>query len=90
VRVIERLLDAVGAEAADRAAHEQTRFVDRITERVTGIAEHNQIARLPHESGQVTYRTFDYDIDALHRNAASRRGVAIDDEKNAMPGCAPG
>ena len=44
--VSHRLLDAVGAKARDAAAHEKPRLVDRIAERVAGVAEHHQVAGL--------------------------------------------
>ena len=86
--LVERLLDAIGAEAFDAAANEQPRFIDRIAERFSGIAEHNQVAGLPHEGGEMSDRSFDDDIDSLHRDATSRRCIAVDYEEAAAAGCA--
>ena len=83
--LVKRLLGAVSAEAINVATHEQPRFVNGVAKRIAGVAENNQIARLAHKSGEVTDRAFDDDIDALHGDAASRRGVAVNYQKAAVP-----
>ena len=70
----------------DLAAHEQPRLVDRIAERIAGVAEHHEIAGLRHEGRHVADRALHDDVDALHRDAAARRGVAVDDQQAAAAG----
>ena len=86
VLVAHLLLDAVGAEPGDRAAHVEPRLVDRVAERIAGVAADDEAARLRHERAQVPDRAADDDVDALHRDAAARRGVAVDDEQPAVRG----
>src|ERR1700676_422704 len=80
------LLDAIRPDAPDAAAYVEIRLVDRIPERLSGVAEHDQIARLGHEGRQVADRSLDDDIDALHRDPAARRGVAVDHQQAAASG----
>src|SRR5208282_3480382 len=49
VVLFERLFYAVGAEAFDTAANKKPRFVDRVAQGFTGIAEHDEVAGLSHE-----------------------------------------
>ena len=58
----------------------------RIAERIAGIAEHDEIAGLRHEGRHVADRALHDDVDALHRDAAARRGVALDDQQAAAAG----
>src|SRR4029453_2680464 len=80
-----RLLDAIGTEALDRPAHEEPRLVERIAKRIPRIAEHNEIAGLGHECAHMANRAPHHDFDALHRDAATRRGIAVDAEQSAAP-----
>jgi len=80
------LLDAVGAEALGRAADVEARLVDGIAERLAGVTEHDERSGLRHEGRHVADRALHDDIDALHRNAAARRGVTVDDQQPATPG----
>src|SRR5262249_44322191 len=86
VLVLERLLDAIGAETFDLAADEQPRLVDGIAQCFAGVAEHDEVAGLPHEGREMPDRPLYDDIDALHRDTAPRRGVAIDHEQSAAAG----
>src|SRR3954469_579989 len=86
VLVAQLLLDAVGAERLDRAAHVEVRLVDRVAERVAGVAADDEAALLGHERAHVADRAAHDDVDALHRDAAARRRVAVDDEQAAAPG----
>src|SRR4051794_23304259 len=47
------LLDAVGAEARDAAAHVHVRLVDRVAERLARVAADDEAAALRHESAHV-------------------------------------
>src|SRR5271165_2033037 len=47
------LLDAVRAQLRDRPAHVQARLVQRVAERLTGVAAHDQRTRLGHERAHV-------------------------------------
>src|SRR4051794_8208417 len=80
------LLDAVGAGRLDAPAHVEVRLVDRVAERVAGVAADDEAAPLGHERAHVADRAADDDVDALHRDAAARRGVAVDDHEPAAPG----
>ena len=62
--IAKRLLDAIGAEAVHRAAHEEARLVERVAERVAGIAEHHEGSGLRHEGRHMPDRAFDHDVDA--------------------------
>ena len=84
--VAQLLLDAVRAEARDRAAHVEPRLVDRVAERLARVAADDEAARLRHERAHVPDRAADDDVDALHRDPAARRGVAVDDEQPAAAG----
>src|SRR3954468_13071371 len=86
VVVAQLLLDAVGAERLDAPAHVEVRLVDRVAERVAGVAADDEAAPLGHERAHVADRAADDDVDALHRDAAARRGVAVDDHEPAAPG----
>ena len=73
--------------AGDRAAHVDARLVDRVAERVAGVAAARRGApRLRHERAHVADRAADDDVDALHRDAAARDGVAVHDEQAAVAG----
>ncbi|MPM07837.1 hypothetical protein SDC9_54146 [bioreactor metagenome] len=80
------LLDAIGTERFDRAAHEEPRLVEAVAKRLAGIAQHHQIARLRHEGRHVPDIAEDHNVDALHRDAAAARRVALDHQKPAMAG----
>ena len=86
VVVAQLLLDAVGAErrrpcrARRGAPRRSSRRAPRRRRRSTTSA-----ARLRHERAHVADRALDDDVDALHRDAAARRGVAADDSR---PPCA--
>ena len=54
--VAQLLLDAVGAEARDRAAHVDARLVDRVAERVARVAADDEAAALGHERAHVADR----------------------------------
>src|SRR3954452_19305324 len=86
VVVAQLLLDAVGAERLDAPAHVEVRLVDRVAERVAGVAADDEAAPLGHERAHVADRAADDDVDALQRDAAARRGVAVDDHEPAAPG----
>src|SRR3954449_3140150 len=86
VVVAQLLLDAVGAEGLDAPAHVEVRLVDRVAERVAGVAADDEAAPLGHERAHVADRAADDDVDALHRDAAARRGVAVDDHEAAAAG----
>jgi hypothetical protein len=47
--------------------------------------QHHQIARLRHEGRHVADVAMHDDVDALHRDAAARRGIALDDQQPAAP-----
>src|SRR5215218_8089453 len=57
----ELLLDAVGTEALDRAAHVEVRLVDRVAERVARVAADDEAALLGHERAHVPHRPADDD-----------------------------
>ena len=78
VLVAHLLLDAVGAEARDRAAHVQVRLVDRVAERLARVAADDEPALLRHERAHVPDRAAHHDVHALHRDPAARRRVAAD------------
>src|SRR3954464_8306686 len=84
--VAQLLLDAVGAEGLHRAAHVEVRLVDRVAERVAGVAADDEAAALGHERAHVPDRAAHDDVDALHRDAAPRGRVAVYDEQAAAPG----
>src|SRR3954468_20752269 len=78
------LLNAVGPEARNLAAHEELGLVDRIPERLGGISEHHEMSGLGHESRHVADRTAHDDVDPLHGDAAAGGGVPLDDQKSAI------
>ncbi len=84
------LLDAVGAKPGNVAAHVDMRFVDRVAERVAGVAADDQAAALRHEGAHVPDRAADDDVDALHRDAAACSCVAVHDEQASAAGRARG
>src|SRR5215211_649361 len=84
--VAELLLDAVRAEGGDVAADVEACLVDRVSERLARVAADDEPARLGHEPGEVTDGALDDDVEPLHRDAAARRGVAVDDEEAAVTG----
>src|SRR5882757_127610 len=63
------LLDAIGSEALDPAAHEQAGFVNRVAQRISSIAKHDKIAGLGHEGRHVSNIALYNDIKAFHRDA---------------------
>ena len=77
------LLDAVGTEARDLPTHVEPGLVERIAEVAAAVAADHEVARLPHEGAHVADRALHHDRDALHRDAAARGGVAVDDEHAA-------
>src|SRR5690349_5095695 len=85
VVVAHLLLDAIRTEATHAAAHEQARLVYGIAERLARVAEHDKVAGLRHEGAEMAHRALDDDVDAFHRDAAARRGVAIDNQHAAAP-----
>src|ERR1700751_1459470 len=62
--LLELFLDAVRAQALHRAAHEKARLVKGIAERLAGIAQHNEPARLRHEGAHMADRPLDHDVGA--------------------------
>src|SRR5204863_1137525 len=74
------------AEAGDRAAHVEVRLVQRVAERVAGVAAYDKRAALGHERAHVPDLSAHGDVDALHRDAAARGRVAVDDEEAAAAG----
>src|SRR5436309_1164095 len=68
VELAQLLLDHVGADARDRAAHVDVRLVHRVAERVAGVTEHGDHARLGHEPTHVADRSLDEDRAALERD----------------------
>src|SRR5271170_6074864 len=74
------LLDAVGAELGDRSANVQTRLIQRVAQRLAGVAAYDQRALLRHEGAHVADRPAHDDLGSLQRDPAARRGVAVDDE----------
>ena len=83
--VAQRLLDAVRAEAVHLAAHEEAGLVERVAERVAGVAEHHERSGLRHEGRHMPDRALDHDVDAAGRDAAAARGIAVDHEQTAAP-----
>src|SRR5882757_1814205 len=65
------LFDAIGSKALDPAAHEQAGLVNRVAQRIAGIAEHDQIAGLPHERRHMPDIALHDYIDTLHRDATA-------------------
>jgi hypothetical protein len=53
------------------------------SECVAGIPENYQIASLRHECREMPDRSLHDDVDALHGDAAARRGIAIDHQQAA-------
>ena len=86
VLVAHLLLDAVGARARHRPADVQPRLVERVAERLAGVAAHHQAALLGHERAHVADRAADDDVGALERDPAPRRRVAVDHEQAAAAG----
>src|SRR5215469_781016 len=77
------LFNAVGPQTVNHAAHVDMCFVDGVTKRFAGVAKHDEITGLRHESGQMSDRTLYDDVDTLHGNAAARRRISINDKKTA-------
>src|SRR5690349_24353959 len=71
--VAQLLLRAVGAQALHRAADVEAGLVERVAERVAGIAQHHPPAGLRHERAPVTHRAADADDGALERAAHGGR-----------------
>ena len=65
-------------ERRNLAAHVQARFVQRVAKAVACVAADDQPPLLRHERAHVSDRAADHDVDALHRDAATPRGVAAD------------
>ena len=84
------LLDAVGAEGRDGAAHVDAGLVERVAEGLAGVAEDDETSGLSHERAHVADVAADDDVDALHRDAAARGGVALDHQQAAVGGGARG
>ena len=88
------LLDAVGAEPGDRAADVEPRLVQRVAERLAGVAAHDEAAPLGHERAHVADRSADDDVGALQRDRRSaprrRRGSRAGRRGRSRPptGCA--
>ena len=61
-------------------------LVDRIAEVGAGVAAHDEASGLRHEGAHVPDRPADDDVDALHRDPASRTGVALDHDEPAVAG----
>ena len=78
--------DAVGAQRRDVAAHVDAGLVDRVAERLAGVAADHQPTRLRHERAHVADVAADHDVDALHRDPAPRSGIALDDQQPAVGG----
>ncbi len=64
-------LDAIGTKGFYRSAHEQPCFIKRVAQRITSIAQHDQISGLRHESRHVSDIAMHDNINALHGNAAA-------------------
>jgi hypothetical protein len=56
----------------DAALHVDHRFVERIAERVAGVAAHHQPAGLRHEAREAAHRAADDDVGPLQRDAAAQ------------------
>ena len=82
--------DAVRAQRRDLTAHVDPGLVDRVTQCVARIAAHHQAAGLGHEGAHVPDVAADDDVDALHRDATPRCGIAVDDQQSAVCGRAGG
>ncbi len=80
-----RLEARVGAERAHLAAHVDHGFVERVAQRIAGIAADHEAAGLRHEGGEAADAAADDDVAALQRDAAAQRGIAFDDQQ---PPCA--
>src|SRR6202022_3666828 len=65
-------------------------LVDRVAERLAGIAADHQTSGLRHEGTQVADAAAHHHIDTLHRNTAPRGGVALDHQQAAVGGGAGG
>ena len=68
-------------------ASSSSRATQVLAEMVDGVTTNNKMAFLCHEGTQVTDITGHDDIDTFHRDAASRAGVAFDDQRPAVSGC---
>src|SRR5271170_6125024 len=77
------LLDAIGAKAGDRTGDKDLGLVKRVAKVVTGLAADYQGAGLAHERAHMSDRTADDNRDPLHRDAAARPRVALDDDEPA-------
>ena len=62
------------------------RLVDRVAERLAGVAAHHERAGLGHERAHVPDGAVHDDLDALHRDPAAGRGVAAHDDQPAAAG----
>src|SRR5437773_8689383 len=80
------LFDAVGTETVDLASDIELRLIDGIAQGFARISAHNEMAALRHEGRHMADRAADHDIDALHRDAAARGGIALDDQEPAIAG----
>src|SRR5215211_1909703 len=80
------LLHAVGSQRGDAAAHVQARLVDRVADRIAGVAADGEHALLRHERAHVPDRALDHDPHALHRDPAARGRIAAHDDQPAAPG----
>src|SRR5262245_3776231 len=76
-----RLLDAIGAEARDSAGDVDPSLVERVAEVMAGVAADDQRTGLAHECAHMPDRTANDNGDALHRDAAARTGVALNNDE---------
>src|SRR5712671_6862144 len=84
VRRSHGLLLCIGAERFHFSAYVNYRLVERIAQRIASVATNYQPTGLRHEGGKIADRPADDDIYSLHRNAASKRRVPLNDQQAAM------
>ena len=70
--------------SATVAAHVDARLVERVAERLAGVAADDQRAGLRHEAPMCADRAAHDDVAALERDAAAGGGVAVHDEQPAV------
>src|SRR6266436_5702362 len=80
------LFDAVGAEAGDSAGDKDLGLVERVAEVMAGVATDDQGTGLAHKRAHMPDRTANDNGDALHRDAAARAGIALNDDEPAATG----
>ncbi len=76
--------DAIGAKGCDIAPDVDACLVDRVSERLAGIAANDEPARLGHERAHVSDVAANHNVDPLHRNTAPRSGFALDHQQPAV------